>query len=269
MPSTLRQCAGKKPKPPGKPTQYTPRKAIKTPAPTTYQPFALTLASRAEPALLYQGPSNTLYATGCYLVGLLCFSWAVHAGQTMYYHPPSIFNRFLKSLYFGMCGLAVGMAVLFAIRPYRVVRSIQAVPTTAGNGARTLHLQIESAPLFPGIRPRTVSVPAGSVKLSEPLNSDTSGGVPLRMLELRRKRAEKVKKLGEGSIFLLPFRQLGFHLWNGWQAIKGTFLTEPFIYLTAKGYYGTWKVGKNGTGAGWALDEGRAIDRILKTKLTA
>lgn len=264
--SSLRQCAVKKPKAPPKPSQYTPKRAIKAPAPTSYKPLALTLASRAEPTLLYQGASYTLYAIGSYMVGLLCLSWAVHATYMMYYHPPPSFNRLLKSLYFGICGLAVGMGILFIIRPYRVVRSIQALPMTSGKGVLSLHLQVESAPLFPGIRPRTVSVPADSVILSEHLHSDTYGGIPLRLLELRRQRLEKAKRLGEGSFLLLPFRQLGFHLWNGWQALKGSFLSEPFIYLRAKGYHGTWKVGKE---AGWALDEGRAIDRIVKTRMTA
>ncbi|KAL8923711.1 MAG: hypothetical protein Q9208_004463 [Pyrenodesmia sp. 3 TL-2023] len=266
MPPTLRQCALKKPKPTPKPFQYTPEKANKTPAPTTYKPFALTLASRAEPTLLYQGASNTSYAAGSYVFGFFCLSWAVHATYVMYYHPPPSFNRLLKSLYFGMCGLAVGIGILFIMKPYRVVQSIQALPMTSGKGVQSLHLQLESAPLFPGIRPRTVSVPADSVILSGHMNPDTSGGIPLRLLELRRQRLEKAKRLREGSFLLLPFRQLGFHLWNGWQALKGSVLGEPFIYLRAKGYHGTWKVGQE---AGWALDEGRAIDRIVKTRMTA
>lgn len=264
--TTIRKCAAKqKLKPPLKPSEYAPApKPHKPPSHTPYKPFAFTLASRSEPTLLYQSASNTVYALGCYTVGLLCFAWSLHASYQIYYHPPSWFNRLLKSLYYGICGVAVSMATLFIMRPYRVIQSIQALPTASHKGARRLHLQIESARLFPGIRPRTVSVPVDTIRLSDQLYSDRSGGVPLRLLELRRKRAERVKKLGEGNFLTLPFRQLSFHLWNGWQALKGVFLNNPFIYLRANGYYGTWKLGKE---AGWALDEGRAIDRIVKTRV--
>ena len=64
----------------------------------------------------------------------------------------------------------------------------------------------------------------------------------------------------------LPFRQLNFHLWKGFQALKGVFARNPFIYLRAKGYNASWKLGRE---AGWALDEGRAIDRVVKSRVTA
>ncbi|KAI4156193.1 MAG: hypothetical protein LQ341_000039 [Variospora aurantia] len=262
--SASRRWAAKQAKPPSRSSQYTP-KPTRIPSSVTYKSFAQTLASRSEPTLLYQGTSTTIYRLGCYTVGLLCFSWSLHATFQMYSYPPSFMNRFMKSLYYGLCGLAVGMAALFLMRPYRIIQSVQALPVTSHKGTLTLHLKLESAPLFPGIKPRTVSVPAGSVTLSDRLYANKSGGVPLHVQELRSKRAEKIMKLKSGNLMSLPIRQLGFHLWNGFQMLKEVFRSSPFIYLRAKGYQGTWKLDK---GSGWALDEGRAFDRVVKDNAT-
>lgn len=262
--STPWRCAAKKAKSPPTSLQYT-HKPARTPLSGTYKSFAQTLASRSEPTLLYQGNSTTIYRLGCYTVGLLCFGWSLHAAYQMFFHPPSFMNRFLKSMYYGLCGLAAGMAALFLMRPYRVIQSIQALPIASHKGTLTLHLKLESAPLLPGIRPRTVSVPAKFVTLSDRLYAEKSGGVPLHLLELRSRRAEKIMKLKHGNIMSLPIRQLGFHLWNGFQVLKEVFSNNPFIYLRAKGHYATWKLDK---GAGWALDEGRAFDRVVKDSVT-
>ncbi|KAL8944750.1 MAG: hypothetical protein Q9211_000466 [Gyalolechia sp. 1 TL-2023] len=238
-----------------------PRKA---PPSSTYKPFTQTIAERSEPTLLYQGGSVTTYMAGCYSIGLLIIGWTVHAAGQIYYHPPPFFNRFLKIMFYGVCVIAVYMGTIFIMRPYRIVQTIQALPVST-KGVRSLHLQIESARLFPGVRPRAVSVLATDVSLSEPLHGEKHGGEPLRVLELRRKEAEKARRLTQGNLMSLPLRQLWFHLWKGFQALKGAFTNNPFISLRAKGYQGSWKLGK---GDGWALDEGRALDRILKTRVT-
>ncbi|KAI4167815.1 MAG: hypothetical protein LQ343_006887 [Gyalolechia ehrenbergii] len=260
--STTRQCASKKTRSVSPPK--IPSKPRKAPPSSTYKPFTQTIAERSEPTLLYQGGSNTIYIAGCYSLGLLILAWTVHAAGQVYYHPPPFFNRFLKSMFYGACVLTVSMGTFFIIRPYRIIQTIQALPVSA-KGARTLHLQIESARLLPGIRPRTVSVPATDISLSEQLHAEKHGGVSLHVLELRTKEAEKARRLREGNFMTLPLRQLGFHLWRGFQALKGVFTNNPFIYLRAKGYQGSWKLGK---GVWWALDEGRALDRILRARGT-
>ena len=39
---------------------------------------------------------------------------------------------------------------------------------------------------------------------------------------------------------------------------------EGFIYIQVKGRNGSWKLDKR---AAWALDEGRAVDRLVKHQL--
>ncbi|KAL8943140.1 MAG: hypothetical protein Q9216_001270 [Gyalolechia sp. 2 TL-2023] len=261
--STAGRCASKKPKGSYQPPRIS-QKPRKAPPSSTYKPFAQTIAERPEPTLLYQGGSNKIYMTGCYSVGLLILGWSVYSAGQIYSHPPPIFNRFLKIMFYGVCVLSVFMGSTFLVRPYRIIHTIQALPASI-NGARTLHLQIESARFLPGIRPRTVSVPATDISLSEQLQAEKHGGVPLPILEYRTKEAARLRKLREGNLMTLPIRQLWFQLWRGYQALKRIYTSNPFIYLRAKRYQGSWKLGK---GQGWALDEGRALDRILKAKVT-
>ncbi|KAL9601130.1 MAG: hypothetical protein Q9219_002729 [cf. Caloplaca sp. 3 TL-2023] len=258
--TSIRQCAAKKVHAPSKALKHAP-KPTRAPASSSYKPFSQSLAERSEPILLYQGASNTIYMLGCYSLGLLISGWSIHSSRQIHNHPPPYFNRFLRIMLYGVCALAAGMGALFIIRPYRIVQTIQALPVTS-RGVRTLHLQIESARVLPGIRPSTVSVPASDITISHQLHADKYNGIPAEVLEQRRKEAEKFRKLREGNFMTLPIRQLGFHVWKGFQALKKIFSSNPFIYIRAKGYQGSWKLGSE---AGWALDEGRAIDRIVKT----
>ncbi|KAL8842671.1 MAG: hypothetical protein Q9170_000446 [Blastenia crenularia] len=164
-------------------------------------------------------------------------------------------------MFYGACLLVSGMGLLFIIRPYRIIKTIQALPVVI-RGVRTLHLRIESASLFPGIRPRTVSVPASDISLSQKIHAEKYSGGSLSVLDRRRKQAERAQKLKEGNFMTLPFRQLGYHLRNGFSALKAVFTNNPFIYMSAKGYHKTWKLEVE---SGWALDEGRALDRLVKT----
>ncbi|KAL8733793.1 MAG: hypothetical protein Q9181_003441 [Wetmoreana brouardii] len=245
--------------------QFTP-KPTKAPATNTYKPFAQTLAERSNPTVLYQSSSHTTYMVGCYGIGILMFGWVLHSVNQVYNYPPINLAVYLKSLFYGICFIAGGMGVLFILKPFRIIQSIVAVPTIFPNGARTLHLQIECIRMFPGIRPKTITVPATSIHVSSPLFQERSGGVPLRFLKERRLAQERASRLNQGNLFSLPFRQLQFLFWKGWRVVKGVFTNNPFIYLRVQGYNGTWKLGK---GSGWALEEGRAIDRIVKYSVTA
>ncbi|KAL8705762.1 MAG: hypothetical protein Q9201_001108 [Fulgogasparrea decipioides] len=263
--TTLRHNVAKKARTPPK-TYQPPVKLTKAPATNTYKPFAQTLAERSNPTVLYQSSSHTTYKVGCYSIGILMFGWVLHAVNQISNYPPKNFPVYLKSLFYGICFIAGGMGLLFFLRPFRIIQSIVAIPTILPNGARTLRLQIESTRMFPGIRPKTVTAPATSIHLSSPLFQQRSGGVPLRALEERRLAQERASRLNQGNLFLLPFRQLRFLFWKGWRVVKGVFTNSPFIYLRVQGYNGTWKLGQ---GSGWALEEGRAIDRVVKYSVTA
>lgn len=119
--------------------------------------------------------------------------------------------------------------------------------------------------MFPGIKPKTVSIPVNDIKLSRPLFQERSSVNSAGTLDARRLEAERYHKLRQGNYLLLPFRQLGFHLSKGVRVVKDAFTKNPFIYLRAKGFNASWKLDKE---TGWALEDGRAIDRIIKSRVT-
>ncbi|KAL8783037.1 MAG: hypothetical protein Q9213_004934 [Squamulea squamosa] len=242
-------------------------KPIAGPASSSYKSFNQTLADRSKPVLLYQAASHTIYIVGCYSIGLLIIGWIAHTVSTIkliHSLTPDKYGAYLKIGYYTMVVMAGGIAVVFIMRPYRIIQLIQAVPVILRQNQKTLHLQIESTRMFPGLKPKTVSIPVNDIKLSRPLFQERNPSSD-NLEHRRRLEAEKLCKLREGNYFLLPFRQLGFHLSKGFQGLKAAFTRNPFIYLRAKGFNGSWKLAKE---TGWALEDGRAIDRIVKSKVT-
>ncbi|KAI4247664.1 MAG: hypothetical protein L6R40_001250 [Gallowayella cf. fulva] len=152
------------------------------------------------------------------------------------------------------------------LKPFRIIQSIQAIPIVAKNPQTTLHLQIESYRMFPGIRPKTISIPVNDIRLSQPIFQDRSNADYHKLLETRQIEAEAIRKLKQGNYLLLPFRQLGFHLSKAFRSLKHVFTKNPFIYLRAKGFSWSWKLDKE---TGWALEDGRALDRIIRSRVTA
>ncbi|KAL8766104.1 MAG: hypothetical protein Q9209_007002 [Squamulea sp. 1 TL-2023] len=271
--TTIRQYAVKSSKPASKtPGSYRiPPKPSVSPASSSYKSFNQTLADRSKPVLLYQAASHTIYIVGCYSIGLLIIGWIAHTASTInliHTLTPNKYGVYLKIGYYTMIAMAGGVAMVFIMRPYRIIQSIQAVPVTLRQNQKTLHLQIESTRMFPGLKPKTVSIPVNDIKLSRPLFQERSShNNPFsdNLEHRRRLEAEKLRKLREGNYLLLPFRQLGFHLSKGFQGLKDALTRNPFIYLRAKGFNGSWKLDKE---TGWALEDGRAIDRIIKSRMT-
>ena len=119
--------------------------------------------------------------------------------------------------------------------------------------------------MFPGIKPKTVTVPANVIGLSRPLFDERPTHISPKNLEVQRLQQERIdRRKNEGNILLLPFRQLRHLFGKGLSALGAVFTNNPFIYLTADGYGGTWKLGKE---SGWALEDGRVLDRIVKSRV--
>ena len=66
-----------------------------------------------------------------------------------------------------------------------------------------------------------------------------------------------------GGILSLPFRQAGFWLGRGFSGIKKAFTNQGLLKLHVKGNNTSWKLEHR---AAWALDEGQALDKLVKVK---
>lgn len=79
-----------------------------------------------------------------------------------------------------------------------------------------------------------------------------------------RRRLEKMRELNKTRILTLPFRQASYLTWRAYRGLKDIMSPNQFIYLHVKGKNGVWKIDQT---AAWALDEGKAIDKLVKHTL--
>lgn len=147
-----------------------------------------------------------------------------------------------------------------------MVRAISCLASSAksGPGSRPLLLQIERTPILPFKQPKLVVVPPGDVTMSSHIfNDDAEQKLEATIAEIAR-REERLRAFAKTNILTTPFRQAGYWMQRGFIGIRRAFTSEGFHYLHVRGNNRVWKVDKN---PAWALDDGRALDRLVKIKL--
>ena len=118
--------------------------------------------------------------------------------------------------------------------------------------------------MLPFIKPKAVTIPANDITMSEFIFEGDRAASP-EAIRARQTYQEKKSKIKKGSILLLGFRQMRFYTWVAYKAVTRIFTSSNFIKLQVKGFTFRWQID---TTAGWALDEGRALDRVVKHRLT-
>ena len=131
---------------------------------------------------------------------------------------------------------------------------------SSGRGPRSLSLAIEYTPLVPGKRPETLLVAAGEVEASDRIYNNANKRSEAEMAEIRR-RETQMRELDKTRIMTRPFRQANYWSWKGFMGLRKLVASEGFIYLKIKGKNGVWKLDRN---AAWLLEDGTAIDRLVK-----
>ena len=106
-------------------------------------------------------------------------------------------------------------------------------------------LKVETARVFPGLRPNVLVLPHDGLLASS-----------------RLYRPASQSALGDG-------RRVGYQkstnwLWLGFKNIQGFFTDKRFIFLKAKDKSGAWKLDQN---PAWALDNGKALDALVRHDL--
>lgn len=147
-----------------------------------------------------------------------------------------------------------------------MVRAISCLPSSAksGPGSRSLLLQIERTPMLPFKQRKLVTVPPGDVTISSHIfNDDAEQKLEATIAGISR-REERLRAFAKTNILTLPFRQAGFWMGRGFMGIRKAFTSEGFHYLHIRGNSRVWKLAKDPT---WALDDGKALDRLVKIKL--
>ncbi|KAJ1335308.1 hypothetical protein MN608_02044 [Microdochium nivale] len=259
-------------------------KAAAAPDVSPHVGYAQTLARKPAPTTLYEGASQRMFLASSYAAGFTLFGGAaINSVVNVYDLPEGVPS--LVAYPFGFVSLV--MAVLgarFAMTPSGIVRSIKVLPSssssasgpapaarlkggaTAGAPTTSARPQIEvmvrrTTPI-PGLPlQRIVCEPHEIVMKARMYNRPTPSASRSREEEAADEAARKQAELEyeRAHVMTAPFR-------HAWWAARTVFLTirqgitgEGFAPVEVKGV--KYKLDITD---GYALDEGRALDRIVQ-----
>ncbi|KAL2156016.1 hypothetical protein VTH82DRAFT_760 [Thermothelomyces myriococcoides] len=263
----------------------TPTQAVR---PSSY---AEQLALRGR-TLLYESPSHFWFRAGCFSSATFCISYTVYQYWTVILHPPEGLMWWIPHAFGAILVFMAGMGAYFVMGAGRIVRSIEAVPAAAvakqlaasSTGATTtspIYIEVATRRIAPFLPPKKHLLPPEEVQLpfrmysvfSASRTSELATGGAQRPMSLaervRAERAAREAKRAERQytmdhILTAPFRDARKAFGIAWAGIKRSFHREGF----AKIRLGKQEYKMDVTG-GWALDDGRAMDRLLPIRPNA
>lgn len=261
--TTIRLAAKKaftKPSPPKQPLKPT----TTTPPTQTYQSYTAKLASRSTPTPLYIAPSHTFYILAAYSGAAFCIAYAGFSYYANVLEPPKGLSTWVPIAFAGICFLMAAMGGWLIFAPAYLIRSITAHPVKSlvANGPPTLRVDIELRKMLPlpFLAPRVVSASPADLQLNHSIYTPAVRPVTAaERFEAAKRQADELAAERKKSIMLAPFRHASQAFFGMFVAIKRTWTREGFLKLKAGKK--TYKLDITG---GWALDEGRALDRICK-----
>ncbi|TVY80718.1 hypothetical protein LSUE1_G005760 [Lachnellula suecica] len=240
----------------------------------SYESFANTLAKRAHSTLLYEAPSHTMFMITSYGAAGLFLGYG---GYTYYQYsdPPDGISSWVPYAFGVGTFLMAAMAGWFIMGPAMLIKSITAVPksvvmslgTAAKGGASVPELQLEvelrkmfPVPFFP---PRKLYIEPHQLELPTALAAPapTRAAISLREMEQAEKQREEELEYRRNHILSMPFRDANKAFYSLFANTRRAFVREGFMKVAVKG-----KIYKLDVTGGWALDEGRGLDKLVAVK---
>jgi hypothetical protein len=270
--STIKQVNSSTPKPP---PLAKVANVLKKPV---YQTYASKLAEKGHPTLIYVAPSHTSFLIASYSAGSFCFAYATYHFWFSSVHEHPGLAPWVPIAFAGVCLCMSVLGTWLMLSPSRLIRTITAVPkaaskaATAGkalskNGQGEIELEIELRKMLPipFPKPRTLRMKPEDVIIRSPL----VGPPPKRITPAERhsmmlqEKAERKKALEYEQTHILssPFRHMSRLLFSFFRATARVWTREGFAKVKANGQ--TYKLDVTG---GWALDGGKALDRLVTLK---
>ncbi|KAF4627816.1 hypothetical protein G7Y89_g10336 [Cudoniella acicularis] len=246
-------------------------KSTNTPI-ANYKSLAATLAQKSHITPLYEAPSHTMFMWTSYGAAFFFFTYASYALYT--YNAPPIGVPYWVPWVFGGVGfLMVFGAGFFVLGPVKLIRSISAVPrnvlllsknpaeVAAAAKAPELQLEVElrkmlPIPFFPA---RKVYVEPHNFILTHTLAAPTPVLRRAELMALQIHQEEEARKALEyerSHLLSAPFRHASKAFFTFFRASRRAWTREGFTYVKINN-----KVYKLDASGGWALDNGRALDK--------
>ena len=221
----------------------------------------------SKPTVLYKAPSHTLLFASSYLGGAFCFAYAGFFCWDTFYHPNPGISPYVTYAYGGVLLFMVGMGFFILSAPIHLIKSITTVPTS-----RLVMLEVkfqQSWPLpelfFPG---KTMLLRPGQISLRQRI-SDRHGEGHLSVAERKlreRQLEEKLKaevEYEKTHLLSRPFRMTSRAFFAFFINIARLFSRNGFVDVEIDG----WRYRLDVMG-GLALDEGRALEKLVNVKPT-
>ena len=234
------------------------------------QAFARDLAAKGTETILYEAPSHTWYIMGSMFVSFFCVTYAAYNSFFHVFNPPSGLASWVPYSYGVIVTMMAGMGTYFFLQSGNIVAYIKAIPTT-----KLLLLKAKvSSPSPPpvlievgvrrpilGIGPKKMLLQPSEVRMPKKLCAPVMTLSRGQMVEIERQLKEKREaeiKYDKEHLLTAPFRQTGRAFRELFLGIKRVFSHEGFttVVLGTRSY----KIDILG---GWALEDGRAADRLL------
>ncbi|KAK4157992.1 hypothetical protein C8A00DRAFT_11176 [Chaetomidium leptoderma] len=270
---------------PAKPSRIVGAATTQAVRPATY---AEQLALKGR-TLLYESPSHFWFRAGCFSSATFCVSYTVYQYWAVILHPPEGLMWWIPHAFGAILVFMAGMGAYFVMGAGRIVSSIEAVPAAAvakhiiakaaNNQAATSPIYIEvatrrMAPFMPAkktiLLPEEVQLPfrmynvfAGTPGARLEMGQKPAMGMAERVRAERAARDAKIaeRKYTMDHIMTAPFRDASKAFGTAFSGIRRSFNREGF----AKIQLGKQEYKLDVTG-GWALDDGRAMDRLLAVR---
>ena len=274
-------------------------KPTASPIPVPLSTYAEQLGLRSAPTLLYQAPSHTWYRVITISLGVSFISYSVLNYWDIYLNAPKDIVWWVPYAFAGICAFMAAFGAYMFRGTHGIVRTIQAVPTariqqlcgssaasqaaaliqTAGLTPATapIVLKLKVGRMVPVLPPRRRYVLPGALVLptrlaAAGLSESATGAfgakpaavpslkdrVLSRRAEEERKRAAREYEMNH--LMTAPFRHAGQGASTAWKHVMRAFSHEGFMRATEQA---TGKRHKIDITGGWALDNGRALDRLV------
>ncbi|KAI9886691.1 MAG: hypothetical protein M1823_001467 [Watsoniomyces obsoletus] len=217
------------------------------------------MACRPSPTLLYQAPSHTVYIVGSYIFGGFCLAYAGFNFYSHYLLPPEGLAPWVPIAFGGVCVFMTCFGTWLILAPARLIRTITAIPNPKSiPPSLTLQLHVRRMLILPYRKSTVLNMSPADITLFERLYEQPMTISPdqLEKISPETKQAEEnIKGL------LRPFQKLGAAWRRMLWSLAKIWTRGGFVKVKVKGKGGVYKVDRDG---GWALDEGKALDRLVK-----
>ncbi|KAL2164626.1 hypothetical protein VTH06DRAFT_3843 [Thermothelomyces fergusii] len=248
--------------------------------------YAEQLALRGR-TLLYESPSHFWFRVGCFTSATFCVSYTVYQYWTVILHPPEGLMWWIPHAFSVILVFMAGMGAYFVMGAGRIVRTIEAVPAAAvakqlasGTTASPIYIEVSTRRMAPFLPPKKHLLLPEEVQLPfrmySVFSASKASGLPAGQQRpvglaerVRAERAAMEARLAEREyirdhILTVPFRDARRAFGTAWAGIKRSFNREGFARIRL----GNREYKMDVTG-GWALDDGRAMDRLLPIRPNA